>query len=149
VRMGDPECQSILMRMESDLFKYLESASHEKLDSMPPIDWKNKFAVSVIMASRGYPGRHTQGHPIRGLNYNFDNNVMIFHSGTQFDTKNRIVTSSGRVLGVTALGCTIRKAINNAYSAVQRISWGRNDHYYRRDIAIRYTNVNKQACCFP
>jgi phosphoribosylamine--glycine ligase len=149
VRMGDPECQSILMRMESDLFKYLESASHEKLDSISPIEWKNEFAVCVIMASRGYPGRYVQGHPIRGLKYNFGNDVMIFHSGTQLDIKNRIVTSGGRVLGVTALGCTIKKAINNAYSAVQTISWGRNDYYYRKDIAMRYSNINKQACCFP
>jgi phosphoribosylamine---glycine ligase len=148
-RMGDPECQSILMRMESDLFKYLESASHEKLDSMPPIEWKNKFAVCVTMASRGYPGRYVQGHPIKGLNYNFGNDVMVFHSGTQLDMKNRIVNSGGRVLAVTALGCNIRMTIHNAYSAVQRISWGRNEHYYRKDIAMRYSNVNKQACCFP
>ena len=147
-RMGDPECQSIIMRMESDLFKYLESANHEKLKSMPPIRWKNKFAVCIIMASRGYPGRYAQGHAISGLNHKFGNDVMVFHSGTQLDIKNRILTSGGRVLGVTALGCTIRRAINKAYSAVQRISWGRNDHYYRKDIARRYSHVNRQACCF-
>ena len=149
VRMGDPECQSILMRMDSDLMKYLKSASHEQLDSMPPINWKNDFAVCVVMASRGYPGEYVQGHPIRGLEHNFGKDVMVFHSGTQVDTKNRIIATGGRVLGVTALGRTIRNARNTAYSAVQRISWGRNDQNYRKDIARRYSNVNKQACYFP
>ena len=148
-RMGDPECQSILLRMESDLFTYMKSANNEKLDSMAAIEWKNKFAVCVVMASRGYPGTYVQGHPITGLNYNFGNDVMVFHSGTQLDTNNRIVTSGGRVLSVTALGNTIRKAIDNAYSAVQRISWGRNDYHYRKDIAMKYSHVNKQACFFP
>jgi phosphoribosylamine---glycine ligase len=148
-RMGDPECQSLLMRMDSDLFKYLESASCEKLGSMAPIEWKNKFAVCVIMASRGYPGRYVQGQPISGLNYKFADDVMVFHSGTLLDINNRTVTNGGRVLGVTALDDTIRKAVNKAYSAVQTISWGRNEYYYRKDIASRYFNLNKQACCFP
>ncbi len=148
VRMGDPECQSILMRMESDLFEYIDSASREKLDSVSPIEWKNKFAVCVVMASKGYPETYEQGHPINGLNYNFGNDVKIFHSGTQIDTNNLIVTSGGRVLGVTALGYTVRNAIDNAYSAVRRISWGRNDYHYRKDIANRYSNVDKQACLF-
>ena len=101
------------------------------------------------MASRGYPETYAQGHPINGLNYNFGNDVKIFHSGTQIDTNNLIVTSGGRVLGVTALGYTVRNAIDNAYSAVRRISWGRKDYHYRKDIANRYSNVDKQACFFP
>lgn len=148
-RMGDPECQSILMRMESDLFAYIKSASEEQLDSVSPIEWKNKFAVCVVMASRGYPGTFTQGHPITGLNYNFGNDIKIFHSGTKIDTNNLIVTNGGRVLGVSALGSTLRNAINNAYSAVRKISWGTNDYYYRKDIAMKYSKVHKQACFFP
>jgi phosphoribosylamine---glycine ligase len=148
VRMGDPECQSIMMRMDSDLFKYLDSANHEQLDCMPPIKWKNDFAVCVVMASRGYPSEYVRGLPIRGLEHNFGNRVMVFHSGTQLDKENRIIASGGRVLGVTALGSTIARARNNAYSAVKRISWGTNDQNYRKDIARRYSNVNKQAYCF-
>src|ERR1051325_432099 len=148
VRMGDPECQSIMMRMESDLFQYIDSASQEKLDSISPIQWKNQFAVCVVMASRGYPGTYATGHPIKGLDYNFGSDVKIFHSGTQIDTNDLIVTSSGRVLGVTALGCTVRSAINHAYSAVRQISWGTNDYHYRKDIAMKYSNVDKQARFF-
>ena len=148
VRMGDPECQSIMMRMESDLFQYIESASQEKLDSISPIQWKNKFAVCVVMASRGYPGTYATGHPIKGLDYNFGRDVKVFHSGTQIDTNDLIVTSSGRVLGVTALGCTVRSAIKNAYSAVRQISWGTKDYHYRKDIAMKYSNVDKQARFF-
>lgn len=148
VRMGDPECQSIMMRMESDLFQYINSASQEKLDSISPIQWKNKFAVCVVMASRGYPGTYATGHPINGLDYNFGSDVKVFHSGTQIDTNDLIVTSSGRVLGVTALGCTVKSAINNAYSAVRQISWGTKDYHYRKDIAMKYSNVDKQARFF-
>jgi phosphoribosylamine---glycine ligase len=148
VRMGDPECQSIMMRMESDLFQYIDSASQEKLDSISPIEWKNKFAVCVVMALRGYPGTFATGHPIKGLDYNFGSDVKVFHSGTQIDTNDLIVTSSGRVLGVTALGCTVRSAINNAYSAVRQISLGTNDYHYRKDIAMKYSNVDKQARFF-
>ncbi|HYZ50436.1 MAG TPA: phosphoribosylglycinamide synthetase C domain-containing protein, partial [Nitrososphaeraceae archaeon] len=149
VRMGDPECQSVLMRMESDLFPYIKSASHEQLDLEYPIKWKNKFAVCVVMASRGYPGTFAQGYPITGLNHNFGNDIKIFHSGTKIDANDQVVTNGGRVLGVTALGSTVRNAINNAYSAVQKISWGTNDYYYRKDIAMKYSNVHKQACFFP
>jgi phosphoribosylamine---glycine ligase len=148
VRMGDPECQSIMMRMESDLFHYIDSACQEKLDSISPIQWKNKFAVCVVMASRGYPGTYATGHPIKGLDYNFGSDVKVFHSGTRIDTNDLIVTSSGRVLGVTALGCTVRSAINNAYSAVRQISWGTKDYHYRKDIAMKYSNVDKQARFF-
>jgi len=149
VRMGDPECQCILMRMESDFFEYIDSANNEKLHSMPAIKWKNKFAVCVVMASKGYPGAYVQGHTISGVNNNFGNDVMVFHSGTQRDINNRIVNSGGRVLGVTALGDTIRKALNSAYSVTRRISWGRNDYHYRKDIAMKYAHISKQARFFP
>ena len=149
VRMGDPECQSILMRMESDFFEYIKSANNEKLDSMPAINWKNKFAVCVVMASKGYPGAYVQGDTISGLNHNFGNDVMVFHSGTQLDRNNRVVTSGGRVLGVTALGDTIRKAKNSAYLVAQKISWGRSDYHYRKDIAMKYAHLSKQAHFFP
>jgi phosphoribosylamine---glycine ligase len=101
------------------------------------------------MASKGYPGAYVQGHTISGVNNNFGNDVMVFHSGTQRDINNRIVNSGGRVLGVTALGDTIRKALNSAYSVTRRISWGRNDYHYRKDIAMKYAHISKQARFFP
>jgi phosphoribosylamine--glycine ligase len=136
-RMGDPECQPIMMRMKSDLYEYTEAALDGRLGSMPPIQWKDQTAVCVIMASRGYPGSYEKGEVIEGLDSNFGPDVMIFHSGTAKDMQNRVVTNGGRVLGVTALGRDARQAIDNAYSAVRKIRWGENGHHYRTDIARR------------
>ena len=137
VRMGDPECQPIMMRMNSDLLEYLEAAYEGKLDSMPPLKWKKQVAACVIMATRGYPGNYHTGDIIQGISSNFSENVMIFHGGTKRDSQNRIITDGGRVLGVTALGNGIEQARNNAYSAVHKISWGDNSQYYRKDIAMK------------
>jgi phosphoribosylamine--glycine ligase len=137
VRMGDPECQPIMMRMKSDLYEYIEAAVSGRLDSMPRIEWKNQTAVCVIMAARGYPGNYEKGKIIEGLNSDFGQDVMIFHAGTAMDSQGRIVTNGGRVLGVTALGKDAMHAINNVYSAVGKIQWGESGHYYRTDIARR------------
>lgn len=137
VRMGDPECQPIMMRMKSDLYEYVDAAVDGRLESMPQIEWKNQTAVCVIMAARGYPGSYEKGKVIEGLNSEFGPHVMVFHSGTARDSQGRIVTNGGRVLAVTALGQNARNAIDNAYSAVRKIRWGENDHYYRTDIARR------------
>jgi phosphoribosylamine--glycine ligase len=137
VRMGDPECQPIMMRMKSDLYEYVDAAVDGRLESMPQIEWKNQTAVCVIMAARGYPGSYEKGKVIEGLNSEFGPHVMVFHAGTARDFQGRIVTNGGRVLAVTALGQNARNAIDNAYSAVRKIRWGENDHYYRTDIARR------------
>jgi phosphoribosylamine--glycine ligase len=137
VRMGDPECQPIMMRMKSDLYEYVDAAIDVRLESMPQIEWKNQTAVCVIMAARGYPGSYEKGKVIEGLNSEFGPHVMVFHAGTAKDSQGRIVANGGRVLAVTALGQNARNAIDNAYSAVRKIRWGENDHYYRTDIARR------------
>jgi phosphoribosylamine---glycine ligase len=137
VRMGDPECQPIMMRMKPDLYEYVNAAVDGRLESMSQIEWKNQMAVCVIMAARGYPGSYENGKVIEGLNTEFGPDVMVFHAGTARDSQGRIVTNGGRVLAVTALGEDARRAIDNAYSAVRKIRWGENDHYYRTDIARR------------
>jgi phosphoribosylamine--glycine ligase len=137
VRMGDPECQPIMMRMKSDLYEYVNAAVDGQLESMSQIEWKNQTAVCVIMAARGYPGSYEKGKVIEGLNSEFGPHVMVFHAGTARDSQGRTVTNGGRVLAVTALGEDARRAIDNAYSAVRKIRWGENDHYYRTDIARR------------
>jgi phosphoribosylamine---glycine ligase len=137
VRMGDPECQPIMMRMKSDLYEYVDAAVDGRLESMPQIQWKSQTAVCVIMAAKGYPGSYEKGKVIEGLNSEFRPHVMIFHAGTARDSQGRVVTNGGRVLAVTALGEDVRRAIDNAYSAVRKIRWGENDHYYRTDIARR------------
>jgi phosphoribosylamine---glycine ligase len=140
VRMGDPECLPIMMRMKSNLHEYAEAAVEGRLDSMPPIEWKTQTAVCVIMATKGYPSNYEKGKVIEGLNSNFGPDVMVFHAGTARDSHGRIVTNGGRVLGVTALGENAKNAIENAYSAAKKIRWGENDYYYRTDIARRAIN---------
>ncbi len=130
VRMGDPECQPILMRMDSDLFQYLKASANGTLEELPPISWKNKSAVCVVLASKGYPGSYPKDDEISGLDEMLDD-TFVFHAGTR--TKNeKIVTSGGRVLGVTALGDTLDSAIKNAYSATEKIFW--KNKYSRMDI---------------
>ncbi len=136
-RMGDPECQPIMMRMKSDLYEYIDAAVEGRLGSMPSIQWRDQTAVCVVMASRGYPGSYKKGEVIDGLDSSFGKDVTVFHAGTTRDSQNRIVTNGGRVLGVTGLGKDARQAIDNAYCVVRKIRWGDNGHFYRTDIARR------------
>jgi phosphoribosylamine---glycine ligase len=143
VRMGDPECQPIMIRMKSDLFNYVNCSINGTLDTLPPIDWHKNPAVCVVMAEKGYPSsNYEKGNVIHGLNSNFGSNVMIFHAGTVRKSddpgnNNIIITSGGRVLGVTAMGIDFQNAITNAYDAVKKISWGNNNQYYRKDIGVK------------
>lgn len=137
VRMGDPECQSILSRMDSNLLQYLEAAVEEKIESMPTIKWKDKHSVCIVMASRGYPGKYQTGKVIHGLNSKFDDDTHVFHSGTKKNSMGEILTNGGRVLSVTSLDDTLEGAKNKCYSVVSQIHWGENEEYYRKDIALK------------
>jgi len=130
VRMGDPECQPILMRMDSDLFQYLNASVEGTLGKLSPISWKNKSAVCIVLASKGYPDSYPKDDEIFGLDKVLDN-AYVYHAGTKVKNE-KIVTSGGRVLGVTALGDTLDSAIKNAYNATEKISW--ENKYHRMDI---------------
>ncbi len=134
VRMGDPECQSLMMRMESDLFEYIKSVENQSIESMKPIEWKDKHSVCVVMASKGYPDKFEIGYPIKGLD-RIDKDVMVFHAGTRSNNSNKLVTDGGRVLGITSLGNNIQEAIIKSYSNVEKITWGNDQQQYRKDIA--------------
>jgi phosphoribosylamine--glycine ligase len=137
VRMGDPECQSILSRMDSSLLKYFEAAVDERLDSMPPIRWKSKHSVCVVMASKGYPGKYQTGKIIHGLDSKLDNDTQVFHAGTLKNNSGEILTNGGRVLSVTSLADTLEGAKTKSYSLVSKIHWGDNEEYFRTDIALK------------
>ena len=130
VRMGDPECQPIIMRMESDLYDYFLASTEGKLDSLSPVSWKNQSAVCVVLASRGYPEAYPKNEEISGLDYSSDS-VQIFHAGTKKENE-KILTNGGRVLGVTAIGNSLEDAISEAYSVIEKIIWP--NKYYRKDI---------------
>lgn len=133
VRFGDPECQPLLMRLKTDLVDILEATVEGRLDQIGPLEWDPRPAVCVVMASEGYPGVYTKGHPIRGL-VDADSlpDVKVFHAGTAMKDGN-VVTSGGRVLNVTALGDNIAKAKLNAYRAVKCIRWP--GAWCRKDIS--------------
>lgn len=130
VRMGDPECQPIMMRMDSDLYDYLIASSDGTLSSLPPVTWKNQSAVCIVLASKGYPEAYPTNEEISGLDFSL-NDAYVFHAGTKNENGN-ILTSGGRVLGVTALGNSLEQAISNAYAVVNKINWP--NKYFRTDI---------------
>jgi len=135
VRMGDPECQPIMMRMKPDLFPYLEACVNGNLEEMQAIEWDNRAAICVVMASGGYPGNYEKGKVINGLeNVSNLKDVVVFHAGTKRVDGN-VVTNSGRVLGITALGDTIKDSIKNVYNAVSKVSW--DGVHYRKDIGMK------------
>jgi len=130
VRMGDPECQPITMRMDFDLYDYLVASVNGTLSSMPQITWKNQYSVCVILASTGYPESFLKDEEITGFEL-VPKNAMVFHAGTK-KQDGRILSNGGRVLGVVALGDTLESAIGNTYKVVEKISWPHK--YYRKDI---------------
>lgn len=130
-RFGDPETQPLMMRMQSDIVPIMEACADGTLESCSLV-WKPDAAVCVVMASEGYPGSYEKGRPIRGLDQADSlSGVTVFHAGTK-QAGNDIVTSGGRVLGVTALGGKVQKAIERAYQAVDKIQW--QGAQFRKDI---------------
>jgi phosphoribosylamine--glycine ligase len=130
-RFGDPETQPLMMRMQSDIVPIMEACADGTLESCS-LEWRPETAVCVVMASEGYPGSYEKGRPIRGLDQaNSLPGVTVFHAGTKQDGED-IVTSGGRVLGVTALGGNVQIAIETAYQAVGKIQW--KGAQFRKDI---------------
>jgi phosphoribosylamine--glycine ligase len=130
VRMGDPECQPITMRMNFDLYDYFVACVEGKLSSLPSASWTSQFAVCVVLASKGYPESYPKNDEITGFDSVADG-AIVFHAGTK-KHNDKILSNGGRVLGVTALGDTLDSAITNAYSAAEKIVW--SNKYFRKDI---------------
>jgi len=131
VRFGDPETQAILPRLKTDLIDVIEKVVDGKLDSIK-IEWDKRPAVCVVLSSKGYPGDYEKGKVITGLDETKDlKDAVVFQAGTSIKD-GKIVTSGGRVLGVTALSDTIESAINRAYSVVHMIKF--DGMHYRSDI---------------
>lgn len=133
-RFGDPEAQPLLMRLESDIVDILEAAIDGRLDE---IDMKidPRPTVCVVMASGGYPGSYEKGIEITGFDQAGDvPGVVVFHAGTE-QRNGKVVTNGGRVLGITAIGDSLKDAIEASYKAVDCIKW--TDAYFRKDIGAK------------
>ncbi|HSC77893.1 MAG TPA: phosphoribosylamine--glycine ligase [Candidatus Acidoferrales bacterium] len=132
-RMGDPECQPLMLRLESDLAEVLEKVATGKLAGTE-LRWSTEAAACVVLASGGYPGKYETGKPITGIEEAEKLGAAVFHAGTKRAGK-ELVTAGGRVLGVTARGADLRSAVERAYAAVEKIRF--EGMHCRRDIGAR------------
>ena len=134
-RFGDPETQCVLPRIDGDLIPALEACVNGTLAQVT-LRWKTDACVCVVMASGGYPDHYKKGKVIEGLDRVASmDNVIVFHAGTTRGNQDRVVTSGGRVLGVTALGTDLQTAVRKAYRAISHIQF--NQAQYRTDIGGR------------
>ena len=133
VRFGDPECQVLMMRLKSDALDLLEATARGNLGGVAP-EWRDEAALTVVMATRGYPVSVPKGSEINDADGLDGDDLQVFHAGTRRDG-GRLLANGGRVLNVTALGRTVSEAQARAYAAVDRIDWP--EGFCRRDIGWR------------
>ncbi|XAM53606.1 Phosphoribosylamine--glycine ligase [Terrisporobacter vanillatitrophus] len=129
VRFGDPETQSVLFRLNTDLNKIMTAIIDNNLKNIE-IDYSKEEAICVMLTSGGYPEAYEKGKVITGLE-NLDSDVVVFHSGTKFDKEN-IVTNGGRVIGITAKGSSVKEASDKVYENIKKINF--EGMHYRKDI---------------
>lgn len=135
VRFGDPECQVLMLRLESDLVPYLMACATGRLAEMPEPKWRDEAAVCVVLAAEGYPGTPQTGGEIRGADADFGPQVAVFHAGTKLDEAGVLRAAGGRVLNVCARAKDLRDARDKAYAVVDAIDFP--DGFCRRDIGWR------------
>ncbi len=134
-RFGDPECQPIMARLQSDALEMLLAAAEGKLDKIK-LKWDSRVALTVVMAAEGYPGTYIKGSEIKGVaDADALKDVVVFHAGTVLGDDGALLANGGRVLGVTALGDTVEAAQTLAYKGVDLIDWPKG--FCRRDIGWR------------
>lgn len=133
-RFGDPECQVLMMRLKSDILPALLAVSNGSLHKIT-LEWHEWPALTIVMAAKGYPGTYQKGTEIKNLRVAAEpDNIEIFHAGTTYD-EGQWRANGGRVLNLTAIGPTIKAALENAYNAIGKIDWP--EGFYRKDIAWR------------
>ena len=134
VRFGDPECQTLMMRLGAQALDALLACAEERLGDMQ-IHWADDHAVSIVLATKGYPGSYDNGSQINGLDALLtDSKNMVFHAGTKIDG-DKLLAIGGRVLNVTARGNSFEEARDRAYAMVDKIDWP--EGFYRKDIGWR------------
>lgn len=138
-RFGDPETQVVLPRLKTDIVDIFEAIDNETLSDLD-VEWSDDACACVIMASGGYPKSYPKGIEITGLSNGQLDGVTVYHAGTKLQD-NKLVTSGGRVLGITALGDTLENALKKSYDAVEKIHF--EGAHYRRDIGKRALEADK------
>ena len=137
IRMGDPECQVIMMRLKTDLLEIIDHATKNKLCNLK-IKWKNENCITIVLCAKGYPSRYVKNSQISNLvSIDIDENNQVFHAGT-YEKNNKIFSSGGRVLNITSLSKNIYKAREKVLSNISKINW--SDGFFRKDIGWRIIN---------
>jgi phosphoribosylamine---glycine ligase len=134
-RFGDPECQVLMLRLQSDLVSYLMAAATGRLADMPAPIWRDEAAICVVLAADGYPSAPKTGSIIRGAEADLGEDVTVFHAGTERGAAGELVAVGGRVLNVCARGASLVAARDRAYAAIGEIDWP--EGFHRTDIAQR------------
>jgi phosphoribosylamine--glycine ligase len=134
-RFGDPECQTLMLRLESDIVPYLQAAAVGALAGMPALIWREEAAICVVLAAKGYPDQPQLGTAITGAEADFGGDVVVFHAGVSRNAQGQLIASGGRALNVCARGATVEQARTKAYAAIAKIDWPGGFH--RTDIAWR------------
>ena len=131
IRMGDPECQALMMRLETDLLEIIDSATKNKISNLK-IEWTKKNSITVVLCAKGYPYNYIKDSEIKNLSKILpDKNNQIFHAGT-YEKNNKIYSSGGRVLNITTVSESLAEARNISIGNINKINW--SDGFFRKDI---------------
>ena len=134
VRMGDPECQTILPKLKTDLVEILDACCNKKLADIN-IEWTNKKSLCVVLCSKGYPDTYQKNIIINNLeNFTVEENNFIFHAGTKKKNE-KVYATGGRVLNFTSLSDDFLQARDEVHQCIKKLDW--NGGFYRRDIGFK------------
>ena len=137
IRMGDPECQVLMMRLETDLFEIIDHATRNKINNLK-IEWTKKSSITIVLCAKGYPSNYIKDSEIKNLqNVLIDEDNQIFHAGT-YEKNNKTYSSGGRVLNITSLSESLTEARNKSLANIDKINWP--DGFFRKDIGWRVIN---------
>ena len=140
IRMGDPECQVLMMRLKTSLLEVIKSVINDSLKNLK-VDWSKESGMTIVLCSKGYPGNYKKNIEIKNLDkININNKTQVFHAGT-YKKNEKISSNGGRVLNVTCLEKNMLMAREKCLNNLKIIDW--NDGFYRKDIGWRIINQNE------
>ena len=137
IRMGDPECQVLMMRLKTDLLEIIDRTIKNETNNLK-IEWTKKSSITIVLCAKGYPYNYINGSEIKNLsNILTDKNNQIFHAGT-YEKNNKIYSSGGRVLNITSSSESLIEARNKSLNNIDKINWA--DGFFRKDIGWKVIN---------
>ena len=137
IRMGDPECQVLMMRLKTDLLEIIDSAINNEINNLK-IEWTKKNCITIVLCAKGYPSNYIKDSEIKNLSSILtDKNNQIFHAGT-YEKNNKIYSTGGRVLNITSSSESLAEARDKSLNKINKINW--TDGFFRKDIGWRVIN---------